>query len=110
MSVYRHPSLEDSLVNRFPIPIYAVYIAKTRAMTVTTKDNSLVEIVFNGVIFQTRKSDVLMIKIVTNFVLSFLVVYWGRGGTTYTHDKADIYLFQSQLINSKGGVLILVVF
>lgn len=51
-----------------------------------------------------------MIKIVTNFVLSFLVVYWGRGGTTYTHDKADIYLFQSQLINSKGGVLILVVF
>lgn len=78
-------------------------------MTVTTKDNSLVEIVFNGVIFQTWKSDVLMIKIVTNFVLSFLVIYW-EGGTTYTHNEADIYLFQSQLINSKGGILILVVF
>lgn len=61
-------------------------------MTVITKDNSLVEIVFNGVIFQTQKSDVLMIKIVTNFMLSFLVIYWG-GGTTYTHDKQTFTSF-----------------
>lgn len=39
------------------------------ALTFITKDNSLVEIGFSGVIFQTQKSYVLMIKIAINFIL-----------------------------------------
>lgn len=46
------------------------------AVTFVTKDSSFMEIVFNGVIFQTQKSYVVTIKIANNFVLCFLVIYW----------------------------------
>lgn len=41
------------------------------AVTFITKDSSLVEIVLNGIIFQTPKSCVLKIKIAIDFVLYF---------------------------------------
>lgn len=52
-------------------------------VTFIAKDNSLVEIVSNGVIFQIQKSCVLAIKIAVSFILYFLVIYWKKESFTY---------------------------